>query len=105
MVDLPPAFVRAVNEGRYRDAATDPDLQARGGDDPLARPLLILAAAHATALAGKRDGAALTFGHAIHLLEHEPLDPYAALLIEHARACLGALHGRTALPRLPVSFG
>jgi hypothetical protein len=104
MAELPSAFVRAINEGRYRDAATDPDLQARGGGDPVARPLLILAAAHATAASGQRDGAALTFGHAIHLLEHAPLDPYAALLIDHARACLDALHGRTALPPLPVSF-
>jgi hypothetical protein len=103
---LPASFVRAVQEGRYRDAATDPELQSRSAssNDVVARALLVLAAAHYLAAEGKVDGARLTIGRAVQFLEQAPLDPYAALLIEHSREALEALHGRTPVPPLPVDF-
>jgi hypothetical protein len=103
---LPASFVAAVKQGRYREAATDPELQARSArdDDPVARALLVLAAAHYLASEGKRDGAGLTVGRAVQFLEQAPRDPYAALLIEHARAFLDALGAGRAPPPLPVDF-
>ena len=103
---IPASFVRAVQEGRYRDAATDPELQARSAssNDEVARGLLVLAAAHYLASAGKPDGAALTVGKAVQFLEQAPRDPYAALLIEHSRAFLEALQSKRAPPPLPVAF-
>ena len=104
---LPASFVKAVHEGRYRDAATDPELQARSAssNDAVARGLLVLAAAHYLASVGKNDGAGLTVGKAVQFLEQAPRDPYAALLIEHARTFLDALHERRPPPGLPVGFG
>lgn len=106
MVDLPASFVHAIQQKRFRDAATDTDLQTRGAahNDPVARALLILAAAHQLASDGKRDGAGLTFGRAVQFLEQAPTDPYAALLIEHARAALEALQAGRAPPPLPLAF-
>ena len=106
VVDLPARFVSAIREGRFREAATDPDLQARGTqrDDPVARALLILAAAHYLALEGNIEGARLTFGRAVQLLEQAPLDAYAALLIDHSRAGLEALQAGRAPPPLPLGF-
>ena len=104
MVDLPQPFILAVQQGRFRDAATDAALQQRSAEknDPVARALLILAAAHQLAADGKRDGAGLTFGRAVQFLEQAPIDPYAALLIEHAREALTALQAGKALPKLPL---
>jgi hypothetical protein len=106
VVDLPAHFVSAVREGRFREAATDRELQARGTqrDDPVARALLILAAAHHLALSGNIEGARLTFGRAVQSLEQAPLDAYAALLIEHARDSLNALQSGWPLPALPLDF-
>jgi len=106
VVDLPAHFVLAIREGRFREAATDRDLQARGTqhDDPVARALLVLAAAHHLALSGNIEGARLTFGRAVQFLEQAPLDAYAALLIEHSRASLEALQAGRAPPPLPLGF-
>lgn len=106
MVNLPYEFVRAVREGRYRDAATDKELQTRGAtdNDPVARALLILAAAHHLASSGNLDGARLTVGRAVQFLEQAPLDPFAMLLIEHSRAALAAIADRKPLPDLPLGF-
>ncbi len=103
---LPASFVRAVQEGRYRDAATDPELQSRSAssNDVVARALLVLAAAHYLAAEGKVDGARLTIGRAVQFLEQAPLDPYAALLIEHCRAFLEALQAKRAPPPFPVGY-
>lgn len=107
MVDLPDEFVRAVREGRFRDAATDKELQTRGAadNDPVARALLILAAAHHLAAAGNIEGARLTVGRAVQFLEQAPLDPFAMVLIEHARAALQAAQSNAPLPPLPLGFG
>ncbi len=107
MVDLPASFVAAVREGRFREAATNAELQARSAknDDPVARALLILAAAHHLALTDNIEGARLTVGRAVQFLEQAPLDPYAALLIEHAHDFLGALQEGRGLPSLPTRFG
>ena len=106
MVDLPPRYAAAVREGRFREAATDPDLQARSANenDVVARALLILAAAHHLATTPNKEGARLTFGRAEQFLEQAPLDPYAALLIEHARESLSAMKDARELPRLPLAF-
>jgi hypothetical protein len=106
LVDLPASFVAAVREGRFREAATDAELQARSAkhDDPVARALLILAAAHHLALTNNLEGARLTVGRAVQFLEQAPLDPYAALLIEHAHESLSALSGAGELPRFPLNF-
>jgi len=106
MVDLPDEFVRAVREGRFREAATDKELQAQGAmaNDPMARALLILAAAHHLAAAGNLEGARLTVGRAVQFLEQAPLDPFAAVLIEHSRAALSAMAEARPLPRFPLSF-
>jgi predicted metal-dependent hydrolase len=104
--DLPESFVRAIREGRFHDAATDGWLHARWTDkkDGLARALLILAAAHHHASTGNLEGARIKLGRAVRYLERLPLDPYAALLIEHAREALGALADRRKLPPLPTGF-
>lgn len=107
MPDLPESFIRAVREGRFHDAATDGALHARWTDkkDGLARALLILAAAHYHASQHNEDGARLKLGRAVRYLERLPLDPFAALLIEHAREALAALDAGRALPPLPLDFG
>lgn len=106
MPDLPESFLRAVQEGRFHDAATDRALHARWTDkkDGLARALLILAAAHHHASQGNAEGARIKLGRAVRYLERLPLDPFAALLIEHAREALSALAERRKLPPLPIGF-
>ena len=106
MPRLPAAFVAAVQAGRFREAATDAELQRRSAEDedPVARALLVLAAAYYLAGERKVDGAALTIGKAVQFLEQAPRDPYAALLIEHARVALEALHAGSPLPALPLDF-
>lgn len=106
MVDLPDSFVRAVREARFHDAATDGALHARWTDrkDALARALLILAAAHHHAQKGNGEGARIKLGRAVRYLEQEPLDPFASLLIEHARGCLAALDAERPLPTFPLGF-
>ena len=106
MPDLPDSFVRAVREGRFHDAATDGALHARWTDkkDGLARALLILAAAHYHAVSGNAEGARLKLGRAVRYLERLPLDPFAALLIEHARDALATLDAGQPLPPLPLAF-
>ena len=106
MVDLPPTFTAAITERRFRDAATDKELQRRGAEhnDPVARALLILAAAHELATTPNKEGARLTFGRAAQFLEQAPRDLYAALLIEHVREALEALQAGRAGPPLPLGF-
>ena len=104
--DIPESFARAVRESRFHDAATDGALHARWTDrkDGLARALLILAAAHHHASQANAEGARIKLGRAVHYLERLPLDPYASLLIEHARECLAALDSGRALPPIPLGF-
>lgn len=98
--------MRAVTEGRFHDAATDGALHARWTDrkDALARALLILAAAHHHAQQGNEEGARIKLGRAVRYLEHEPLDPFAALLIDHTREALAALDAKRPLPAFPLGF-
>jgi hypothetical protein len=106
VVDLPASFIAAIREGRFREAATNAELQARSAkhDDPVARALLILAAAHHLALSNNIEGARLTIGRAVQFLEQAPLDPYAMLLIEHARESLSAIEDARDLPSFPLAF-
>ena len=106
MVDLPDSFVRAVREARFHDAATDGELHSRWTEkkDNVARALLILAAAHHHVQQGNAEGARIKAGRAVQYLEREPLDPFAAVLIEHARGLLAALAARRKAPELPLGF-
>lgn len=106
MPDLPASFVRALREGRYREAATDPGLHARWVDknDGLARALLTLAAAQHDARQKDAEGARTKLGRAVRYLEGLPLDPYAAVLIDHAREALSCLDHGQPLPPLPLAF-
>lgn len=105
MATLPASFVAAVEEGRYRDAAVDRGLQERASTgDPVARALLVFSAAYVTLDQGKAEGARLTIGRAVQFLEQAPRDPYAALLIEHARLFLDALQAKQVPPPLPLAF-
>jgi len=106
VTDLPESFVRAVRESRFHDAATDTDLHVRWtqNQDALARALLILAAAHHHASHANTDGARIKLGRAVRYLERLPVDPYAALLIEHARDFLSALSEAKPAPPLPLAF-
>lgn len=103
---LPEGFVRAVEEGRFQQAAADEPMARRWREDGdhLARALLLLCAAHHDASVGKGEGARHAAGRATRHLEALPLDPYAALLIEHARQLLRALQEGRAAPPLPLGF-
>jgi hypothetical protein len=104
--DLPRAFVEAVREGRFQDAATDLELNRRWSEreDGLAGALVLVCGAHHHAEQGNPEGARAGLGRAVRHLERLPLDPYAALLIEHARRALRALQGGTPLPDVPLGF-
>jgi hypothetical protein len=65
---------------------------------------MVLAAAHHLATTPNTEGARLTFGRAVQFLEQAPRDPYAAFLVEHARAALCALQEGRPLPSIPTSF-
>jgi predicted metal-dependent hydrolase len=103
---LPVAFVQSVGEGRFHDAATDAELLRRWKEegDAVARALLILCAAHHHCRQANSEGARMKAARAVRYLEREPLDPYAALLIEHARQLLGALQAGVPVPPLPLGF-
>lgn len=106
MYDLPADFAIAVRERRFHDAARNGALRRRWREekDALARALLILCAAHLHVDAGNGEGARMKAGRAVRYLESLPRDPFAAMLIEHARQLLRAVHEGRNPPPLPLGF-
>lgn len=78
------AWVNAMREERHRDAATDAELWAlwRESKEPLARALLILAAAHLHAASGNLDGARAKLDRIAPYAEQAPGHPLASWILD-----------------------